>query len=266
MLKPVATAPRVRRPTVDLPLLAIPHVIHVGALVGRPDLTPASVEGQCLSVSLHPREWRRIAGVQGPGWLLQRDGARFLDFHRAALDGDLVSRMRRWLAREDYLDSPRMMYMVIWDDGPQQRFGTTGEKAEAKRQARRLAAQGHEVSLMRGIGRPANRRLLERMGHQRDGADLSVLLDTFGFLAYIEDTHPEVDGIWWADRLAPAQLSAPRGGIFPGRLASWSGIRLSRREEQQVAAHLRTVADPRLLGGEGLGMTPRGGIGAPTLG
>jgi len=30
-----------------------------------------------------------------------------------------------------------------------------------------------------------------------------------------------VDGVWWNDRLSRSTLSAPRGVIFPHRIAKW---------------------------------------------
>lgn len=41
------------------------------------------------------------------------------------------------------------------------------------------------------------------------------------FVAYLESTYGEVDGVWWEDNYSLDCYSAPRGVIFNSQLKSW---------------------------------------------
>lgn len=49
-----------------------------------------------------------------------------------------------------------------------------------------------------------------------------VLADIFDYLALVwaQLTQPGIDGGWWQEAFDPFGLSAPRGGIFPERVAT----------------------------------------------
>jgi hypothetical protein len=52
---------------------------------------------------------------------------------------------------------------------------------------------------------------------------------------YVATMHPDLDGVWWNERLDPDALSAPRGVLLPHALGRW------------------TVAGRRWIGGRGEG-------------
>jgi hypothetical protein len=41
---------------------------------------------------------------------------------------------------------------------------------------------------------------------------------------YAEAELPDVDGVWWNERLDPDRHQAPRGVILPSRIARWDAV------------------------------------------
>jgi hypothetical protein len=62
------------------------------------------------------------------------------------------------------------------------------------------------------------------------GADRSrplspYLVETEAVNLWIAAVRPDLDGVWWNDRLDPASLSAPRGVILPHAASRWQPVR-----------------------------------------
>lgn len=207
-----------------LSYLAISKVHHVGLLDPclKGSVHTHSHEGNCLSVSDCPEVWRQIARLgDAPCWELSRANGRFVRVHKSlgnravvrelnrwALAGELAAPMQVWAAYQEDLEDPGTWQFTLHD-----------LESDARMEL-------DDPSVLRPNGKPCLEQqtvlrataLLE----QRIGFPLgSRPADEFLLACWVEDTQPDVDGLWWEDRLAPALLSAPRGGIFPSRVSRW---------------------------------------------
>jgi hypothetical protein len=89
--------------------------------------------------------------------------------------------------------------------------------SESEGQAEFESLAGMAARIRPFTGWCATAALSERIGFEIDPA-LAVEL---AITCWVEDT-TALEGVWWADQLAPEILSAPRGVILPGRLRGWS--------------------------------------------
>lgn len=217
----------------SLTLKPLQEVIHLGTLQrqDRGRLHAQSHEGHCLSVSLHPAAWRAIARLGGQqAWRLSRPDGVFVDVHQtlassAARDAlcdwgvrhELAAREIRWLAYEHDTETDE------W------RFSVHREEQDACLEVEDPSALAEDgLTCVRScellVGTSA---LSERVGvalHERDATE-------FVLMVWAEQCL-DVDGLWWDDVLDVASLSAPRGGIFPQRIALWSKERISEPGSQ----------------------------------
>jgi len=89
--------------------------------------------------------------------------------------------------------------------------------SESQAQAEFESLEGMSARIRPFEGWCATAALSERIGFQVEPA-LAVEL---AITCWVEDS-TALEGVWWADKLAPEILSAPRGVILPGRLQGWS--------------------------------------------
>jgi hypothetical protein len=210
-------------PLEDLPFLRIDKVFHVGSLDPTDrKASRASLEGPCLSVSLHPEEWGMIARAAGPTWSLEHAGALWLRASELTDDQRLeimewsveVGHARRatlWRAwffddeADDWHYSLHETEAEAWseileDDDPEESPSESGALVEA---------QEAIVLTEAGMAR------LERWRSPLDGPDGALLLYA---LDVVGSAREDVMGVFWEELYDPASLSCPRGGVFPDRL------------------------------------------------
>jgi hypothetical protein len=215
----------------DLPLYDTDRVYHVGTL----DLTNKgrdiahSYEGHSLSVSPCPAAWERIAKLGGQSWFeLENAAGSFLDAH------ELTVRQRtqigNWAVERGYVSREPRFFASWEDDDGGYRF-TCASRRKALEELVSLQPDPTLASLRDGIshgetlvGSPT---LDARIGFAA-GDDAS----DFCLLCYVEDEHPELDGVWWDE--SRGELSAPRAGILPGRVGLWQARELSSDERDEL--------------------------------
>lgn len=208
----------------SLPLRALSRVCHIGTL-NPAEKGTFSHEAHGLSVSLDPEEWEMIAKLGGRPWhLLARPGGVFLDYW--ALGRRARRQITRWGVEHKLVSTSYVHARSWWDD----ELKDTMRSLHATRADAVADDDEHDAHrcISRVVTHPGTAALQKRTGMSaRD-------LDAFDALlvCYVEDEHPDIDGVWWADSHGP--LSAPRGCIVPARLAHWSRRPLHRIDAERL--------------------------------
>lgn len=195
-----------------LPILVIPEVMHLGFLRERP-APKISHEGRCLSVSLHPDAWRRIARLGGsPLWALEHAQGRFVDFY--ALTAAHHQEALAWARNKQWLREEWLYHLEMTDeDGEVDGY---------------VVFESYDEALDESDDCPE--RIISRVrGHvacdaMQQALGISVPLgfaERWATIEWLADTS-DADGIWWDDMLDPSRFSAPRGGIFQHRVQRWT--------------------------------------------
>ena len=172
-----------------------------------------SYEGSGLSVSINPEEWRQIARghVYGDLWRCTRAGNHFLNLHR-------VTKTQKKKIRDWAVDNQYAVSASVW------RYSYYDEDEETERyfefRTREEAEAEVNEDVPGKITEIAGSLTATTKFNQRAMTDDQII--DFGILATIwaEDT-TDLDGVWWADRLQPENLSAPKGVIVPSRISYW---------------------------------------------
>ena len=194
-----------------IPILAIPQVWHVGTYPEPPPAGPRqlSQEGLGLSVSIHPQAWAQIAGL-GDRFvrLTRRDGqpGQFLDAHRAR------AQVEAWA-----LESGLALSGVVWR--------VSGFDYLTETAARREHPHGRRVLVSVPLPAPAFARQLAERYAPVTADQPHMVFDGEMFNRFAAG-QPALDGVWWANRLAPAHYSAPVGLILPERLGRWQVVEI----------------------------------------
>jgi len=208
------------------PLRRFERLFHVGRL------DPAakgidSHEGDGLSVSRHPEDWRAIARLgDAPVWDIDTRDARFLDFHAFRRDKAAVGTACDWAVEQGYLERGRVYVVTVPDEEGESLIFRFQDEAEAEEEARgylEADLDGDELeaavaqAVRRAAGYLPTARLAGRMRHER-GVPLALAVD-LAVVAYAEDVL-DLDGVWWEDAYDPARYSVPRGVLFARRLST----------------------------------------------
>src|SRR5690554_5056232 len=101
----------------DVPLLAISNVYHIGTLnvSDRAKQWEASYEGHALSVSLCPHSWRKIAKLGGnPLWECENNSALYVDCF--ALPDETLHAIIEWSKENELIKDTSMWRTWRWDD------------------------------------------------------------------------------------------------------------------------------------------------------
>lgn len=202
------------------PVRLLNEVMHVGTLdARRKGIQGASLEGNGLSVSIHPAAWVKIARLGGlPWWKAKRkEGVgKFLDIRR--IDNNLRHAMVTWGITHAYVtESP--VYAVQWYDDEdgfnvEMQFDCKA-KAIAELDFHQESGETSAVLIER-VGLKASLALEQRIGFTITSALAFDMLATI----YAEDVL-KLDGVWWSDKLAPNILSAPRGVLNLTSIPNW---------------------------------------------
>ncbi len=203
-------------PTVDLPI-----VYHVGTM----DPTRKGVnsyEGAGLSVSLHPSAWRRIARgmVGGETFRLTHGKGTFLD--ALSLEDELRREILGWAVANGYATIAHVWTLswTEWDDDSEDELERSCNFLDQKRaEAEALEYDQHDARIASSMQHVSTPYLdLMVMSTRTSIGDRDVL--DMVLPAWAVQVRG-LAGVWWNERYAPMELSAPRGVIDPSRLGEW---------------------------------------------
>lgn len=205
------------------PEVSFPALWHVGSFKasakGR-----GSYEGAGLSVSLHPDAWRRIAKLGGTTWRLAKDGNAFLD--ALALSREQRAEINAWGLTNNYVIASRLFRLDYQDqdengdDVKRWSIFHTRRKAEEE-------AEEYEIATVTQFDGLVGTAKLHKATKSRVDPDIceDLLLTVYGDLVL------GLDGVWWAETLDSANLSAPRGVIFQRKVSDWIRVEHPGPEE-----------------------------------
>jgi hypothetical protein len=184
------------------PLVEFNEVFHVGTM-SHAARNKESLEGTGLSVSRHPEEWSRIARLGGGQifTLSRADGnpLRFVSWHE--LDDSTRDLVRDWACAHDWIEQRVAWRVTYWDDElDEDVFMELETETGARAEADEYETDAEEVMVWRATSTFPD----DRAARDIDPTDL-VLAE------YLRSHRPDIDGVWWDDRLDPHAYSAPRG-------------------------------------------------------
>lgn len=196
------------------PTCSFDILYHVGKLTGSPYTPHDSLEGHGLSVSLFPEAWRQIARLGGaPCWKISCRGRKpeFLDALSFLADPFAVHDLMNWAVTQQ-LASPATLYRVLYvDESDREYFMLFSDRDEA------LAETDDPETVTCQQGWIPSDFLLQKTKYRKAEPCMATELV---MLVYADEVLG-LDGVYWDEELDPAQLSAPRGCIFPSRLDRW---------------------------------------------
>lgn len=228
----------------QIPVIKLDTCQHIGELdITKKGQQGDSLEGHLLSISQCPLAWRQIVKLGGyPVHQLEKDDALFLAIHKISpelkthiieygLQNNLIERTERYRGWS-YDDVDDRWYYSDYKTA-QDAFYEVDNLGEYEAPEDVPGPDGHS-----GI------ELVEIYAGTCHLAEVvktpsSVGRDAFDYLVIAwAEQFAHLDGIWWEDTYDPYGYSAPRGGIFPDRLWSWS-------IQEIPAAHLVDNEDPQ---------------------
>lgn len=199
------------------PFTGLETVYHVGTLEPSDRSGRASLEAFCLSVSLHPDEWRHIARCgDAPLWAMSRENALWLEAD--ALSDAQAEAIGAWGVSEG-LAVP-FTHWRAWfhdDEADQWSFMRLATREEAEAEADEDMDPDADI-----VEPEPGLRLTEAgMAALERWADPSMAFE--GLLILYADRVlsadiPDLVGVWWDEIEDPLSLSCPRGGVLPSRL------------------------------------------------
>ncbi len=212
-----------------LPKTSFEVLYHVGTMdAAQKNAAFESLEGDGLSVSLHPEEWREIAELgNSPTWVLTKAGNQFLDFH--SLDDDQRAQIREWGIAEGWLEPARLWEVSYYDDECEdRRLFVFDNEGEARDEYDGCDPES-EPQLVEKDGAVATSKLSERVAMKRIDPSLG---EELAVVVFAEDV-AGLDGVWWEDTYDPSGLSCPRGVIS---VAALPGFRIERADGSDKGA------------------------------
>lgn len=200
--------------------ISFSKLYHVGTLrlSDKAQVFSQSQEGHGLSVSEHPQAWIAIARLGGlPTWQLTRVGNQFLDYHALtegnrqsilewAISTGLVSMQVRW--RASYFDDELGEDLQVIEQSKASALAELGCEDESE------LDEGQTID---EVLIPVATESLAAYLHFRPA---EMWVPDMIAVAYADQVL-QLDGVFWNDTLAPANLSAPRAVILPEKLALW---------------------------------------------
>jgi 8-oxo-dGTP pyrophosphatase MutT (NUDIX family) len=192
---------------------------HVGDMNPK-SKQPGSLEGNGLSVSIHPEEWMEIAEISGDTWELTKAGNKFLNFHR--LSQQQRKQITAWGVQNGYVQEIAIGWRWYYtDENEQERYLEFETEQEAIEE---MEGQGEgDVRPAKGSSMKGTDKLKQRTMNPR-ADDMVVAFDLL--VTVYADEELDCDGVWWDDDFDPAGLSAPRGVIFTDKLPTWKARKI----------------------------------------
>jgi len=218
----------------DLPILSFDHVFHIGTLNAedRSRNYRNSYEGNCLSVSVTPHAWQQIAKLGGYALhQLTKEGGQLVDVH-AARNSDDFDEIVTW-AKSNGLVEDRQVFKG-WERNEDDEWAyTLFESEEAALEE--LDMDGEYEGDIDLLPHQEDHKAVEPVTilggtaalSQIVGRDFDVAeaVDDYLIMAYASQVM-DVDGVWWNEGFDPDGYSAPRGGIFPNKVAEWTAAEI----------------------------------------
>ena len=212
---------RERTRDAEIPARTVSTVFHVGDLSEQRERPRISYEGDGLSVSKHPEAWRRIlretghtASREPKTYELTADDGTLYD---AVPGGPPRDRVVEWCLDRGYVDVVDG-FAVRWEQN-----GATTEMLFYDEDTAQTEADAVEE---RAIDETTLLTLDEKGEAYWDRAFRQAACKAEPLVirgltpVWFAEEHG-FDGVWWDERLAPADFSAPRGVIFQDALARW---------------------------------------------
>ena len=225
-----------------IPVIRLAKVFHIGTLdpaqLGA-NSGQSSQEGHCLSVSLCPNAWSSIARLGGQLHELRSDGGAFLDITAVLADDEAKSELVAWGVGQGYARLRKLWRSWRFDSEAEEwRYMLCKSRSEALEEARGYDDEGYPTAedvpgpeghtgiepVTVPVG-SAKLRKLTGYSLRPDEDAFDALAVAYAMVDVTARTGIELDGVWWRETFDPATLSAPRGGIFPGRVGLWSAVR-----------------------------------------
>lgn len=211
-----------------LPLLRHKRVFHVGTFDPAAKGTThnrQSLEGNGLSVSLHPEAWRGIARLGNADvWTLTAADGDIPMVDALSMQPQQWAAVSEWARQNGLLQKTKVLRVSWFDDeldGSCQMDFDLQQKGKTRGQielAARLEAESREEASVEMVSSWQGTLVLnDRIGFEvpcMQAQDVALTL-------YVQDVlfaRSGTAGVWWNEDLDPQVLSAPRGVIHLGAL------------------------------------------------
>lgn len=208
----------------SFPTIELDEVFHVGTM-RKTDRSARSYEGDTLSVSLHPDEWRKIARLDGVTWSLKRNSSLFLDM--SSVDDLQKKEIMQWGLDNDLITLEP--HWECWNYDSELETWTYTTHATKKEAIREMdydlddlnddALESLPEELNGNPIRKIEKPVLTKKGFDKsklrsnDGFDMCCIWFAEDFLSSLND---DMVGVWWNDK--SNRYSSPRGCIFDHKL------------------------------------------------
>lgn len=195
-------------------------VWHLGDLSGDRAKPYISYEGKGISVSTHPDVWEDILRRDGSistdtpaTYRLENPSA---DFYFVDPTDDL-GKERKWAIGHEFVSEQpgyRVSYTALTEE-PAHLLMDDKETARAEADARGGTLEPADVLHLDVHGQTYWETAFKQPPLEADSVVINGLLPVW----YAE--HHGYDGVWWDEKLDPANFSAPRGVIFQSSLSNF---------------------------------------------
>lgn len=197
-----------------IPVICPPGLTHVGAL-DPSQKKSVSQEGQGLSVSQHPDEWRNIALLKGDVWEFTKDDGQFLDYRQLS-EAQVAAILAFGLERGYVRETPgfQLAYFdTSWGQPVKSAYFT---REEAEEEAEFVTTDIGVSTVVTPL------TILLATGTFPDTTVEEDQLWPAEILAavWVSEEAPDLDGVWWQDELEDRRW-APRGVVVPARIGDW---------------------------------------------
>lgn len=198
----------------NFPTISFKELFHVGTMDVN-DKEHGSLEGNGLSVSLCPHEWRRITSLKGDLYALKKENNMFLNFHKLKQKQKEI--IIQYGINEEYIEPCKIYRVYFCDENSDDVYFSFDNYDKAKREAEAEDPDDYENSIKAVNGYKANDKMKERVLNK---CEPNLVLDLLSTI-YTEDVL-KLDGVYWDDDLDVYNYSAPRGVINLTNLKNWN--------------------------------------------
>lgn len=207
--------------------VSLETVYHVGDLSRERVVPYTSQEGSELSVSVHPEVWEQLIKsgglVKGNSHttykLTNPDG----EFYFVNPSNELETETE-WCLNTGFIEWVAGYRVTFIDENGDERYLKVEDEHTAREEAEaRQCSFSPEQILSLG---PRGQTYWEEAFGQPPESASPILIE--GMLPIWYANELDVDGVWWAEKLAPENYSAPRGCIFQDKLEHWDQTLVSR--------------------------------------
>lgn len=199
-----------KKKTATLPSISFHEIYHVGTL-NISDKQSQSYEGQGLSFSLHPDEWQQITRLTGVKNTLRKDSNKFLSYHK--LTKTQKQEITDYCMKQNYIQEITTYRFSYWDDEMEEEMYSEFDNLEEAEEE----ADGYATESITTHSTYAATESFPDSTVKEGATGIHDIMAT----VWVNETKPQYDGVWWADKLDVSRLSAPRGVIVPNKIKEW---------------------------------------------